>query len=95
MNMYVIMLELDSLKIDRDEFISCLRAENIFPSVHYRAVHLHPYYEETFGYKRGDYPVAEDVSDRVLTLPFSPKLTEDDVHDAISAVKKIANYYAC
>jgi len=94
-NMYVIMLELDSLKIDRDEFIRCLRAENIFPSVHYRAVHLHPYYEETFGYKRGDYPVAEDVSDRVLTLPFSPKLTEDDVQDAISAVKKIANYYAC
>jgi dTDP-4-amino-4,6-dideoxygalactose transaminase len=50
---------------------------------------------ETFGYKQGNYPVAEDVSDRVLTLPFSPKLTEDDVQDAISAVKKIANYYAC
>ena len=94
-NMYVIMLELDSLKIDRDEFIRCLRAENIFPSVHYRAVHLHPYYMETFGYKQGDYPVAEDVSDKVLTLPFSPKLTEDDVQDVIPAVKKIANYYAC
>ncbi len=94
-NMYVIMLKLDSLTIDRDEFIRCLRAENIFPSVHYRAVHLHPYYMETFGYKQGDYPVAEDVSDRVLTLPFSPKLTEDDVQDVITSVKKIANYYAC
>jgi dTDP-4-amino-4,6-dideoxygalactose transaminase len=94
-NMYVIMLELDSLKIDRDEFIRCLRAENIFPSVHYRALNLHPYYMETFGYKQGDYPVAENVSDRVLTLPFSPKLTEDDVQDVITSVKKIANYYAC
>lgn len=94
-NMYVIMLELDSLEIDRDEFILCLRAENIFPSVHYRALNLHPYYMETFGYKQGDYPVAENVSDRVLTLPFSPKLTEDDVQDVITSVKKIANYYAC
>jgi dTDP-4-amino-4,6-dideoxygalactose transaminase len=94
-NMYVIMLELDSLEIDRDEFIRCLRAENIFPSVHYRALNLHPYYMETFGYKQGDYPVAENVSDRVLTLPFSPKLAEDDVQDVITSVKKIANYYAC
>jgi len=92
-NMYVIMLELERLKIDRDEFIRCLQAENIFPSVHYRALHLHSYYRETFGYKRGDYPITEDVADRVLTLPFSPKLTEDDVQDAITAVKRIAAYY--
>lgn len=91
--MYVIMLEPESLKIDRDEFVRCLQAENIFCSVHFRAVHLHSYYRKTFGYKRGDYPHAEDVSDRVLTLPFSPKLTEDDIYDVISAVKKIAGYF--
>jgi dTDP-4-amino-4,6-dideoxygalactose transaminase len=94
-NMYVLLLEPDKLKIDRDKFVICLQAENIFPSIHYRAVHLHSYYMDTFGYKRGDYPVAENVSDRVLTLPFSPKLTEDDVQDVIKAVKKLAFHFAC
>lgn len=94
-NMYVIKLDLDHLKIDRDEFIKALQAENIFTSVHYRALHLHSYYRKTFGYKEGDCPTAEDVSDRILTLPFSPKLTEDDVKDAITAVKKIATHFAC
>ena len=93
-NMYVIMLKLELLKIDRDEFIRCLRAENIFPSIHFRAIHLHSYYRETFGYKRGDYPIAENASDRVLTLPFSPKLTEADIRDVITAVKKIAAYFS-
>ena len=94
-NMYVIQLDLDHLKIDRDDFIRALHAENIFTSVHYRALHLQPYYRETFGYKEGDCPAAEDISDRILTLPFSPKLTEDDVEDVITAVKRIATHFAC
>jgi len=94
-NMYVIKLDLDHLKIDRDEFMRALQAENIFTSVHYRVLHLHSYYRETFGYKEGDCPTAEDISDRILTLPFSPKLTENDVKDAITAVKKIATHFAC
>lgn len=93
-NMYVMMLELERLKIDRDEFIRCMKAENISPGVHFRAVHLHSYYRDTFGYKEGDYPVAEDASERLITLPFSPKLTEDDVQDVITAVKKIASHFS-
>ena len=93
--MYVIMLNLEKLKIDRDEFVQCLQAENIFPTVHFKALHLHTYYRETYGYKEGDYPVAEDASNRVISLPFSPKLTEDDVQDVIKAVGKLTKYYAC
>ena len=93
--MYVIMLELERLSIDRDEFVRCLRAENILPSIHYKPIHLHLYYKETLGYKKGDYPIAEDVWERILTLPFSPKLTEDDLQDVITAVKKIADHFRC
>jgi dTDP-4-amino-4,6-dideoxygalactose transaminase len=92
--MYVIMLNIDKLKIDRDEFVRCLQAENIFPSVHFTPVHLHTYYRETYGYKEGDYPVAENAAERVISLPFSPKLTEDDVEDIIKGVSKIAMYYS-
>jgi len=92
-NMYVILINLDLLSIDRDEFIRCLTAENIFCAVHFRPVHLHSYYSDTFGYKRGDYPNAEYAFDRAITLPLSPSMNEDDVHDVINAVKKIAIYY--
>lgn len=92
-NMYVIMLNLELLKIDRDEFMQCLQAENIFCALHFKPVHLHSYYADTFGYKRGDYPNAENGFDRVITLPFSPKLTEDDINDVIMAVSRIARYY--
>jgi len=91
--MYVILLNVDALRIDRDEFIRCLQAENIFCAVHFKPVHLHSYYRDTFGYKRGDYPNAEYAFDRAITLPFSPKLTENDIQDVINAVSKIVNYY--
>jgi len=91
--MYVILLNIDALKIDRDEFIRCLQAENVYCAVHFKPVHLHSYYMDTFGYKKGDYPNAEYAFDRALTLPFSPKLTEDDIQDVITAVSKIVNHY--
>jgi dTDP-4-amino-4,6-dideoxygalactose transaminase len=91
--MYVILLNIDALRIDRDEFIRCLQAENIFCAVHFKPVHLHSYYRDTFGYKRGDYPNAEYAFDRAISLPFSPKLTENDVQDVIFAVSKLVNYY--
>jgi len=92
-NMYVILISLDLLSIDRDEFIKCLIAENIFCSVHFRPVHLHSYYSDTYGYGRGDYPNAEYAFDRVITLPLSPSMSEDDAHDVVNAVGKLAKYY--
>lgn len=92
-NMYVIMLNLEMLTINRDEFIKYLQAENIFCAVHFKPVHLHSYYANTFGYKRGDYPNAEYAFDRVITLPLSPMMTENDVHDVILAVTKLTKYF--
>jgi len=45
--------------------------------------------KNTFGFKRGDFPNAEFVSDRTISLPLSAKLTEEDSNDVIRAVKKI------
>lgn len=92
-NMYVIMLNLEMLTIDRDEFVKYLQAENIFCAVHFKPIHLHSYYADTFGYKRGDYPNAEYAFDRVITLPLSPGLTQDDIEDVILAVTKLAKYF--
>jgi dTDP-4-amino-4,6-dideoxygalactose transaminase len=88
-HLYIIELELDQLTISRDQFIEALRAENIGTSVHFIPVHLHPYYRQKFGYMRGDYPMAERIFDRMITLPLYPKMSDQDVMDVIAAVKHI------
>lgn len=92
-HLYTILLNLERLKINRNQFIEALKAENIGTGIHFTALHLHKYYRETFGFRRGDYPNSEFISDRTVSLPLSAKLTEKDVQDVIEAVKKLINYY--
>jgi dTDP-4-amino-4,6-dideoxygalactose transaminase len=51
---------------------------------------MHPYYRDTFGYKRDDFPVAARAYDRLISLPLYPKMTDGDASDVVRAVKKIA-----
>lgn len=90
---YPILVENNRLRIDRNQFIEALKAENIGTSVHYIPVHFHPFYQRTFGLGRGDYPVTESVFDRLISLPLFPQMTDDDVQDVINAVDRIVNYY--
>ena len=92
-HLYVIQLNLERLSIDRAQFIEALRAKNIGTSVHFIPVHLHPYYRQTFGYKRGDFPNAERIYDRIVSLPLYPKMTDGDVRDVITAVKETISLY--
>ena len=92
-HLYVIRLNLERLTIDRAQFIEELKALNIGSSVHFIPVHLHLFYQRAFGYKPGDFPVAERIYERIVSLPLFPKMTEDDVKDVISAVKYIISKY--
>ena len=74
--------------IDRDELMNELYKRNIGTGVHYTALHLHRYYRENFGYKKGDFPNAEAVGASTLSLPLSAKLTDNDVQYVIDAVKE-------
>ena len=88
-HLYVIQLDLDRLTIDRAAFIEALRSEKIGTSVHFIPVHLHPYYRERYGYGRGNFPVAERIYDRIVSLPLYPRMTEVDLKDVIRAVKRV------
>jgi dTDP-4-amino-4,6-dideoxygalactose transaminase len=94
-HLYTLLLDLDRLEIDRDGVLAELHRSNIGTGVHYRAVHLHPYYRERFGYRRGSLPTSEWISDRTLSLPLSPKLTDVDVDDVIAAVRLTLESHAC
>lgn len=88
-HLYIIKLNLERLKINRNEFIKALHAENIGTSVHFIPHHLHSFYQKTFGFKYGDFPNSEYVYERVISLPLYPKMSESDVERVIQAVNKI------
>ncbi len=92
-HLYAIMLSLDKLKITRNQFVDRLLKENIGCGVHFMPVHLHKYYRDTFGFKKGDFPKAEFVGERILSLPLGANLTTRDVEDVITAIKKIVKAY--
>jgi dTDP-4-amino-4,6-dideoxygalactose transaminase len=88
-HLYTLLLDGDSRTMDRDSFLQALHTENIGASIHYIVLSSHPYYREKFGYKKGDFPNAEYISERTISLPLSAKLSDEDVNDVIKAVKKV------
>lgn len=88
-HLYALLLDLDRLNISRDDFMVRLHEENIGCGVHFVSLHLQKYYRETFGFQQDDFPVAADASRRTVSLPLSPRLTDEDVEDVIAAVKHI------
>lgn len=92
-HLYSVQINSNTLKIDRAKFVEALRAENVGTSVHFIPLHLHPYYRDRYKFKRGDFPNAEHVYDREVSLPVYPRMTDRDVEDVIAAVKKIVEYF--
>lgn len=92
MHLYAIMVDINKLKMTRNEFVDRLMKNNIGSGVHFSPIHLHPYYRNTYGYKKGDFPNAEFVGERILSLPLGANLTDKDVKDVISSVKEVLRY---
>jgi perosamine synthetase len=92
-HLYPIRADLEKLTADRTQIFRALRAENIGVNVHYIPVHLHPYYRSQFGYKGGEYPVAERAYEQLISLPMFHGMSEQDVEDVIHAVTKLAEHY--
>jgi len=93
LHLYVLVLDLEQLRVSRNQIIDALLAENIGAALHYRALHMHPYYRDTFGYQPEDFPTAASVGESILSLPLTPYMTEQDVADVIEAVHKVLTAY--
>lgn len=94
LHLYTLLVKLEDLTCDRDTVLQELHNLNIGTGVHYIALHTHPYYRDTYGYKREDFPNALYISDRTLSIPLSAKLTDQDVQDVIDAVTRVLHRYA-
>jgi UDP-4-amino-4,6-dideoxy-N-acetyl-beta-L-altrosamine transaminase len=87
-HLYVIKLKKEA-SLNRKELYDRLRERNIYTQVHYIPVHTLPYYQHMYGYKWGDYPVAEEHYRRVLSLPIYPGLTEDEIYRVIKILREV------
>lgn len=88
-HLYVTQIDFESLGKSRVQVMKELRDKDIGTQVHYIPVPTQPYYKNTFGYKDGDYPVAEKYYEQELSLPLYPGLSDDDVNTVIKAVKEV------
>ena len=88
-HLYVIRLNESELSIDRNQFIEQVNARNIGTSVHFIPIHIHSFYAKKYGWKPEDFPVALSNYNRMLSLPLSPKMTDQDVGDVIQAVTDV------
>lgn len=92
-HLYVVQLELEQLRVDRETIFRALRAEGIGVNVHYIPVYLHSFYRKQFGTQPGLCPVAESAYERIISLPIFPRMTDGDVKDVMTAVFKVIEAY--
>lgn len=92
-HLYVIQVDIDKLKVDRDYIFRALREENIGVNVHYIPVHYHSYYQTKFRLKKGILPNVEILFPRIITIPLFHKMSDNDVYDVINALEKVIKYY--
>ncbi|KAA0258996.1 DegT/DnrJ/EryC1/StrS family aminotransferase [Deferribacter autotrophicus] len=92
-HLYIMILDLGRLKVNRDYILEALTKENIGVGVHYISLHKHPYYKNLLNLKDDDFPNSSFISDRTISIPFGSYLSDRDVEDVINAVRKILTFY--
>ncbi len=87
-HMFQVLLPLESLRLDRAAFIEAMKQRGIGIGVHYPAMHLFTLYRG-LGHKEGDFPAAERVGERIVSLPLFPAMAETDVDRVCSALRAV------
>jgi dTDP-4-amino-4,6-dideoxygalactose transaminase len=85
-HLFPIRLRLERLSVDRNRFMEELKKAGVGCSVHWRPLHLHPYYMKTFGWRKADLPVATALWPRLVSLPIFPRMREDEIGTVVRAV---------
>lgn len=93
-HLFPIKLRLEGLNIDRNAFIDELKKARVGCSVHWRPLHLHSYYQETFGWRTKDLPVATATWERLVSLPIFPGMRDDELKHIIETVKSICRRFS-
>jgi dTDP-4-amino-4,6-dideoxygalactose transaminase len=85
-HLYTVLVDERSAGVTRDRLQARLAERGVSTSIHFRALHLEPFYQDRFGLRRGMFPAAESVSDTTLSLPLSAGMTPETIDRVIEAV---------
>lgn len=88
-HLFPVRLNLDRLTIDRNQFIEEIRRGGVGCSVHWRPLHLHPYYEETFAWRPEQLPVATRQWPRLVSLPLFPGMRREEQEHVVAVVRRV------
>ncbi len=86
-HLFVIRLKKLCKKLNRNFIIRDLNIQGIGTSVHFIPLHMHPFYQNNFGYETGDFPIAEKTFESAISLPLYPDMTETDVLEVVDALQ--------
>ncbi len=89
LHLYTLLIDEAQAGLSRDAFLDAMTARNIGVGVHYLSIPEHPFYQERFGWRPEDYPCAMRIGRQTVSLPFSARLTVEDVTDVIEAVRML------
>jgi UDP-4-amino-4-deoxy-L-arabinose-oxoglutarate aminotransferase len=88
-HLFIVRLETDRARIDRDTFMAKLKKSNIGTGLHFKAVHTQKYYHETLRLPEGALPATEWNSERICSLPLFPDMALEDVDSVVAAIKEV------
>lgn len=86
-HLFTVLIDQEKTGVSRDEFLDRMTAQGVGVGVHYLSLPEHPYYQQALGWKPEKYPHAMKVGRETVSLPISAKLSPQDLHDVVSAVK--------
>jgi len=93
-HLFPIRLRLDRLTIDRNTFFDALRDNGIGCSVHWRPLHLHPYYQTTFGWNAEHCPVATREWERLVSIPIFSGMTDAEIGRVTEVIRELCSVHA-
>ena len=88
-HLYPVMIRPEVLKVPREEIMKAIIQENVGVATHFRAVFAQHYYRQKYAYRPDDYPNADFVSKRVFSIPLSTTMSQRDLEDVVTAIKKV------
>ena len=91
-HLYIIRLDLEKFEAGRTQIFNALVAEGIGCQIHYVPTYYFPHYKR-LGHVKGECPVAEEIYEGIISIPLFPKMTDDDVTDVITAIRKVTGAY--
>lgn len=93
LHLYAVTIDAEAFRVDRNQLIAALRAENIGAAIHYEPLHRQPYYAERLSHVDADFPNASRIGSTILSIPAQDSMSDSDFDDVLEATQRVFSYY--